>query len=83
MKDYSGEWWFPIVCDDKYFSRLRDDYPDMAEESDEYLHAYYNGNRKYSITWDYIGEAYEEYEKLADAYFELLEELKKSAMHGT
>ena len=78
MKDYSDKWWFPVLCDEKWYKRIREDYPEMAHESDEYLHDYYNDQRKYSILWDHVGEAYAEYEKLADAYLELLNEVKKA-----
>ena len=77
MKDYSDKWWFPVRCNDAYFNRLRKDYPETAEYSDEYLHEYYNGSRKYSITWDHLGDAYAEYEELVDAFFELLDEAEK------
>jgi len=66
------EWWFPEICDDEYFKRLRLDYPNRADWSDEMLHDYFAEGRKYSITWDHVGDAYGEYEKLADAYLELL-----------
>lgn len=61
-------WWFPKICDKTYFDRLREDYPDNAHMTDDELSDYYNNGRKYSITWDHVGDAYAEYEKLADAY---------------
>ena len=66
-------WWFPVACDAAHFKQLRDDYPeDTASMSDEELHDHYDDGKKYPITWDTISDAYGEYEKLADAYLELL-----------
>lgn len=66
MKD----WWIPQLADAKYAEQLRKDYPHNAEYSDDELLDFYCGGRKYVITWDHVGDAYGEYEKLADAYFE-------------
>jgi hypothetical protein len=66
-------WWFPVVCDTEHFKLLREDYPEDTEgKSDEEIHDYYDDGKKYSVTWGHIGDAYEEYEKLADAYLQLL-----------
>lgn len=65
------QWWEPELCDSQYFERLRLDYPDKAHLSNEDLHEHFNNSLKYSITWDHIGDAYDEYENLADAYLEL------------
>jgi len=77
MKDYSDKWWFPVLCDYEWFKKIREDYPENADESDDFLIDYYNDGRKYSVTWDHVGDAYADYEELADAFFELLEELEK------
>lgn len=66
------EWWFPKLCNEEYFASLREDYPDNAHMTNEELHDYYNHGKKYSTTWDHVGDAYAEYEKLADAYLALL-----------
>lgn len=63
--------WYPVLCDDAYFARLREDYPIKAGWSDEKLHEYFNYGAKYSTMWDHLGEAYVDYEKLADAFLEL------------
>lgn len=70
-------WCYPVICDAAYFARLRDDYPENAYMDDDGLHEYYNDGRKYSITWDHIGDAYEEYEPLADAFFEQEKRIKE------
>jgi hypothetical protein len=67
-------WWFPVLCDENYYKQLRDDYPESAGMSDDELHEDYADGRKYAVTWDHTGDAYDEYEKLADAYIELLKE---------
>lgn len=64
-------WWFPVVCDESYFARLRADYPENASLSDEDLHEYYNGCQKYQNTWDNIGDAYDQFEKLADDWIKM------------
>ena len=76
MMDKADEkpWWFPRVVDQEYFDELREDYPDKAHWTNEELDDYFNEyGRKYSITWDHVGDAYEEYEELADAYLKLLD----------
>jgi len=73
-------WWFPVLVDDEYFKRLRDDYPDKSHLSDSELNEYFNEyGRKYSVLWDHLGDAYEEYEKLADAYLSLLAQLQEES----
>lgn len=68
------EWWFPALYNEEYFSMLREEYPDMAHMTNEELHDHYGHGRKYVITWDHVGDAYVEYEALADAYLKLLAE---------
>jgi hypothetical protein len=67
------EWWFPELADEAFCERIRSDYPDDAKDmtNDEIID-YYADGQKYSTNWDHCGEAYEEYEKLADAYLKLL-----------
>lgn len=67
-------WWFPVICDEQYFRRLREDYPEHADMEDDELLEHYNDGCKYIITWSGISEGIEEFEKLADAYLKLLEE---------
>ena len=69
----TGEkWWKPVLVDGAYFARLRMDYPEDALLSDEALHHHYANGLKYALTWDHVGDAYEEYERLADALLALL-----------
>lgn len=69
-------YWFPTLVDKPYFDQLRKDYPDNAHMSDEELHEYYANGAKYSTTWDHIGDAYEDFEPLADAFLTLLDACK-------
>lgn len=69
-------YWFPVLCDGDYFARLRSDYPENAHMSDEELHDYYNDGLKYQNLWDHTGDAYSDYEPLADSYLEILAALK-------
>lgn len=65
------KYWEPVLCDDTYFARLRKDYPENAAMSDSELHDHYNDSRKYQVLWDHLGDAYSDYEPLADAYLSL------------
>lgn len=69
-------YWFPALCDAEYIARLRVDYPEHAEKSDEELHDYFNHGLKYQNLWDHVGDAYGDYEPLADSYLEILTALK-------
>lgn len=69
IDDIKSEWWYPTKADAAYFERLRSDYPDKADWSDERLHDYFEDGAKYSTTWDHIGDAYDEYEPLVDVFF--------------
>ena len=68
-------WWTPTLADANYAEHLRKDYPyDEHMSDDEILEKYCNG-RKYAVTWDHLGDAYEEYEKVADENTALHEQL--------
>ena len=66
-------WWFPVLADDAWVARIREDYPEHTAnmDDDDVRHEYAEG-RKYAALWDHTGDAYADYEKLADAYLELL-----------
>ena len=68
-------YWFPVLCDAAYFARLRKDYPEKSHMSDDELHEYFNHGLKYQNLWDHVGDAYSDYEPLADSYLEVLSEL--------
>jgi hypothetical protein len=72
--------WYPTICDKEYCKRLRQEYPEYDKDSDdEELIDYFNEGRKYEILWDHIGDAYEEYEPLADAFLKQQALLDKAA----
>ena len=68
-------YWFPVLCDESYFARLREDYPGTAHLSDEALLDHYNKGLEYQILWDHIGDAYSDYRPMADSYLGLLKAL--------
>jgi hypothetical protein len=66
-------WWFPELTNEKWLARIRSDYPENAAgKDDDELREEYADGWKYADTWDHLGDARGEYEKLADAYLELL-----------
>lgn len=72
-------WWIPELTDDEWLSRIRSDYPEETEGmSDDYVRCKYSNGMKYTVDWDHIGDALEQFEKLSDSYFELLEALKEA-----
>ena len=71
-------YWFPEVCDKAYCKRLREDYPEKASGmTDEELIAHYADGNKYATTWDHVGDAYQDYEPLADSFLAM-----KAALDG-
>ena len=75
-------WWWPQIIDDDYIKTLRQEYvEDTKGLSDEDVLCHFdNGKKKgqFSITWDHIGDAYEEYEQLAKVFLKLINETGKS-----
>ena len=76
-----------VVCDHKYCEGLRKSYPEDTEGmTDEELVEEYNHGRKYQCLWDNVGDAYYDFERLADAYLKLkaeLESLRNEGLEGT
>jgi len=70
-------WWYPQLVDAELLAGLRKDYPESAHLSDEELAKEYECNQKYAVYWDHVGEAYEEYEKVADRMLELEKEVER------
>lgn len=65
------EWWEPTLTDDAWCERIRKDYPENADLTDSELRDYYADDQKYATTWDHVGDAYSQFEALADAYLAL------------
>lgn len=69
------QWWEPKLFTAQEAERIRQYYD--ASGTDEEINDKYNNGRKYLVTWDHIGDAYEQFEHLADAYHRLREELNR------
>lgn len=73
---------FPTPTDAAYIKRLRDDYPEKCDgHDDEWVMDHYNpqGFKYVECTlWDHVGDAASDFEKLADAYLALRDEMGKS-----
>jgi hypothetical protein len=65
-------WWWPQRVDDAYLSRLRKDYPEEAHLTDGELLAHFECEDKYAHLWDHLGDAYEQFEPVADLMLKLL-----------
>lgn len=64
-------WWFPQFADGEWASNVRGEYDEAADMDDDEIIDEYNDGRKFVTLWDHVGDAYEDYEPLADAYLEL------------
>lgn len=74
------EVWFPVLWDTAQVGQLRLDYPDeCAGRSDNLVLEYFAPlwqrpvelNKSYKVEWDSLTDAYQDYSRLADAFFEL------------
>ena len=57
-------WWWPERTDAAWCDRIRHEY-DEAMCDDDIREKYANG-RKYAVLWDHVGDAYDQFERLAD-----------------
>ena len=65
-------WWFPVETDAAWVERVRQDYPEQtAGKDDHWVRVKYADGAKYQVLWDHLGDAYEQFEALADAYIDL------------
>ena len=73
--------WFPQLADADWAQRMRNDYPEhnMDNLSTEEVRYEMNDGCKYQILWDHVGDAYKDYEQLADAYLALLTQTKDNS----
>ena len=74
------EWWEPVPVDAAYIAELRENYPDKCDGmSDEWVVDHFNeAGGKYAVTWDHLGDAYAQFEELADAYYKLKSQAGKN-----
>lgn len=65
-------WWWPELTDAIWCERIRGDYPEAASWDDESIRDEYADGLKYANLWDHTGDAAEQFEKLADAFLDLI-----------
>lgn len=78
MSTDEKQYWEPVLTDEAWCSRIREDYPEKAKWSNEELIAYFGKGRKYAVLWDHLGDAYSDFEPLADAYLALKEKYENN-----
>lgn len=68
--------WFPKLTDDKFVESIRSKLgEEVSRYTDNEIIEYFASGRKYTVTFEDLDDAYDKYEKLADAYINLLDEL--------
>ena len=76
MESAEKPYWYPVLTDDAWVARIREDYPeDTNGRSDEWVRESYAHGCKYADVWDHLGDAREDWERLADAYLKLKDEI--------
>lgn len=75
MRDSEKPYWYPVRVNEDYFKRLREDYPEKAHLNYEALNDYFNDGREFSILWDHVGDAYDDYVPLANAFLDMYDAL--------
>lgn len=78
-------WWYPELTDAAWVAEKRADYPEATEGmDDESVRDKYADGCKYQDLWDHVGDAREQFEKLADNYLELRASAERvvAAMRG-
>lgn len=71
-------YWHPLQRQQEFINEMKIDYPEDAHLSDdEIMKKHEEFGRKYSVCWDHIGDAWNDYEPLADAFIELEEKYNK------
>jgi len=71
------EWWYPQTKKEMA-DELREEYPEQKELSDqEILDQFDISDSKYATTWDNLGDAQEQFEKVADRMLEQEEDIKR------
>lgn len=59
-------WWWPEHTDAAWCDRIRREYDEALSDDD--IRDKYAGSRKYAVLWDHVGDAYDQFEKLADHF---------------
>lgn len=84
MREQTTEkpWWFPVITDAAWCERIRSDYSEDTDGmDDDDIRDEYADGCKYADLWDHTGDAREQFEELADAYLELLDQWNRRAAH--
>lgn len=63
----------PRITDHEWCQEKRSQYPECAGDDDDTIREKYADGCKYHVVWDNLGDAYEDYEVLANAYCALKE----------
>ena len=82
MREQTTEkpWWFPVITDAAWCERIRSDYSEDTDGmDDDDIRDEYADGCKYADLWDHTGDAREQFEELADAYLELLDQWNRRA----
>ena len=80
MTDEETPYWYPTRIDEAWFARIRKDYPEVTRglSDGEIQVLYAHGCSTYTDVWDHLGDARNDWEKLADAFFALKDELRQA-----
>lgn len=71
-------YWFPVLTNNDWVEHTREVCPlSTSYMNDEEVRAEFAEGRKYCVHWDNINDAYDCYEKLADAYLAVIAEMQK------
>ncbi len=70
--EYEKSWWYPERVGPELAARLRKDLqePEDSHLNDAGILAKYEYEGKYATLWDHTGEAQEQFDPLADAFFQ-------------
>lgn len=72
-------YWWPQPVNQEWRDRIRKDYPEEAADmDDDTIDDTYGNGWKYADLWDHLGDARADYEKLADAFLQMVAETGKS-----
>ncbi len=70
--------WWPQPTNQEWVARVRSDYPERTQNmTDKQVIDSYAYGCKYDDLWDHLSDARYEYEKLCDAFLQLVEETGK------
>lgn len=71
------EYWHPQLTDAAWAQKIRKEYG-LGDVTDEEIRETYADGAKYAVTWDHVGDAYDDWEQLADDWIRLRTQLELS-----